>query len=284
MASGILSSGTKLKQCACCIALLTLMAIAAGVMAETGPVPDRTDGVLRVCADPNNLPFSNDRLEGFENRLATLIAEELDRELEYTWWAQRRGFLRNTLYQDKCDLVAGIPSSHEFVLTTRAYYRSSYVFLQRADARKRVESFDDPALRELRVGAHLIGDDGTNSPPVHALTRRGIVDNLVGYLIYGDYREDSPPARLVEAVAQGDVDLAAVWGPLAGYFAPKQEVELTITPVSPRIDIPALPFIYSISMGVRLDDTDLKAEVDEVLHRHRDKVQTILNSYGVPQI
>lgn len=243
------------------------------------PVPaDR----LRVCADPNNMPFSNRREEGFENRLVSLIADALDRELEYTWWPQRRGFLRNTLYANQCDLVAGIPSSHEMVLTTRAYYRSSYVFLQRQGSDPIIRSFDDEALRHLKVGVALIGDDGVNSPPAHALGRRGIINNVVGFSVYGDYSQDNPPARLVEAVAKGDVDVAVAWGPLAGYFATRQNASLIVTPVSPLVDIPALSFVFSISMGVRLSDGELKAQVDQVLHSRRQEVEKILSEFGVP--
>jgi mxaJ protein len=262
-------------------ALLAASVWLFGALALAAQAQDQR--VLRVCADPNNLPFSNRRLEGFENRIAELVTEELDATVEYTWWAQRRGFLRNTLYAGRCDVVMGIPSSHELVLATRAYYRSTYVFLYRADSGIAVESFDDPALRKLSIGVHLIGDDGTNSPPAHALTRRQIIDNVVGYMIYDDYAKENPPARLVEAVAAGDVDVAAVWGPLAGYFAPRQAVDIVITPVSPMIDIPALPFIYSISMGVRLDDMALKAELDEILHRRREDIREILDDYGVPR-
>lgn len=264
--------------------VLSSMLLTTTDLAAEDPPAESAGEPLRVCADPNNLPFSNRRLEGFENKLVELVAEELDRSVEYTWWPQRRGFLRKTLYEENCDVVAGIPSSHEMVLATRAYYRSTYVFVQPANSEHLVESFDDPRLHQLRVGVHLIGDDGNNSPPAHALTRRGMVDNLVGYMIYGDYREDSPPARLVEAVAAGHVDLAAVWGPLAGYFAPRQSVELQLTPVSPHIDIPALPFIYSISMGVRLDDVELKGDLDQALHQRREDIQAILERYGVPRL
>lgn len=271
----------------CALALITSLAPGVRLAAQESE-PDKPEDpaqqrVLRVCADPNNLPFSNRNGEGFENRIAELVADELDAKLEYTWWAQRRGFLRNTLYEEKCDVVMGIPSSHDMVLATRAYYRSTYVFLYPADSGIDVTSFDDPALEKLTIGAHLIGDDGTNTPPVHALTRRGMVDNIKGYLIYGDYSEANPPARLVEAAANGDVDLAVVWGPLAGYFAPRQPVDMAIKPVSPTIDIPALPFIYSISMGVRFGDVELKSELDEILHRRRDDIAGILEDYGVPQ-
>lgn len=262
--------------------------VAAQAGGSTSPAPEEStetqNDVLRVCADPNNLPFSNRRLEGFENRLAEMMAEELGAELEYTWWAQRRGFLRNTLYDDQCDAVMGIPSSHELVLATRSYYRSSYVFVQRADSQPRIESFDDEALHELTIGVHLIGDDGVNSPPAHALTRRDIIDNVKGYMIYGDYAQDNPPARLVEAVASGEVEVASVWGPLAGYFAPRQEAELVITPVSPIIDIPALPFQYSVSMGVRLNDPELKSRLDEALRRRSEEIGELLARYHIPQM
>lgn len=267
------------------LAILTAVPVAAAtilaVPAGAGETSD--ERVLRVCADPNNLPFSNRGQEGIENRLAKLVADELGAKLEYTWWAQRRGFLRNTLYADKCDVVMGIPSSHEMVLATRAYYRSSYVFLYRDDRDIDIRSFDDPKLRELDIGVHLIGDDGNNTPPAHALTRRGMIDNVVGYMIYGDYAEENPPARLIEAVAVGKIDLAVVWGPFAGYFAPEQSVDLVMRPVSPQIDLPALPFVYSISMGVRLNDRALKNTLDEIIHRRQEDIRAILAEYRVPQ-
>jgi mxaJ protein len=142
---------------------------------------------LRVCADPNNLPFSNRKGEGFENHLAQLIAGELDATVRYTWFPQRRGFIRNTLAADSCDVIMGIPEHSERVLTTRPYYRSTYVFVSRKDRGLKIRSFDDPALRKLKIGVQLIGDDYHNTPPVHALSRRGIVGNLVGYSVYGDY-------------------------------------------------------------------------------------------------
>ena len=177
----------------------------------------RGERVLRVCADPNNLPFSNEREEGFENRLAELLARELGAErVEYTWWAQRRGFFRNTLNAGLCDVVMGVPSSVELAATTRPYYRSTYVFVTRADRGLDIRSLDDEALRRVRVGVSIIGDDYANAPPAHALAQRGIVGNVVGFSVYGDYAQPNPPARIVEAVAAGDVDVAVVWGPLAG--------------------------------------------------------------------
>ncbi|BCM17854.1 substrate-binding domain-containing protein [Mesorhizobium sp. J8] len=236
---------------------------------------------LRVCADPNNLPFSNAAGQGFENRIAQIIADDLGARLTYTWWAQRRGFVRNTLKAGLCDLVPGTPANLEMLRTTRPYYRSSYVFVTRQEGPD-VTSFNDPRLRELRIGVQLIGDDGANSPPVQALGRRGVVGHLIGYPVYGDYSAPNPPARIVEAVASGEIDLAVVWGPLAGYFANKQKVPLRITPVTPRIDGPQLPLMYDISMGVRREDDALRSEVNSALARHKAEIDAVLTQYGVP--
>src|SRR6266576_763755 len=123
---------------------------------------------LRVCSDPNNLPFSNQREEGFENRIAELVAKDLNAKLRYTWWAQRRGFVRNTLNAGECDVFIGVPSSFERTRTTIPYYRSTYVFITRRDRHLNVVSFDDPILRRLKIGVQMIGDDFTNTPPAHA--------------------------------------------------------------------------------------------------------------------
>jgi len=263
------------------MALAGLFAIAgAGGGARRAAAPGRT---LRVCADPNNLPFSNERGEGFENKIAELVARDRGASLSYTWWAQRRGFFRSTLGEGRCDVVLGVPTAFERVLATSPYYRSSYVFLSRRDRGLHVRSFDDPVLRTLRVGVQIVGADYANVPPAHALSRRGIVANVVGFDVYGDYRQESPPARIVTAVARGDVDLAVVWGPLAGYFALRQPVPLEMAAVSPARD-GVLPFAFDISMGVRRGNQALRDELDDVLRRRRADVDAILNDYGVPHI
>ncbi len=239
---------------------------------------------LRVCADPNNLPFSNRRGEGFENRLATLIANELHASVRYTWWPQRRGFLRNTLHAGKCDLVMGIPPGSEGVLTTQPYYRSTYVFLSREDRGLKVRSLDDPDLRRHRIGVQLVGDDYANTPPVHALSRRGIVNNLVGFSVLGDYSRENPPARIVDAVVNREVDLAIVWGPLAGYFARHSGVPLALVPVSPAEDPPGLRFTFDISLAVRPDDRGLKRELDAILRKQGPEIHRLLVEYGVPLV
>jgi len=239
---------------------------------------------LRVCSDPNNLPFSNERQEGFENRIAELVARDLGARLSYVWWAQRRGFVRNTISQNECDVLIGVPSSFERVRTTIPYYRSTYVFVTRRSRKLQVASFDDPRLRRLRIGVQLIGDDATNTPPAHALSKRNIITNVRGYTVYGDYRQANPPARLIDAVASGDIDGAIAWGPLAGYFADREAVPLDITPVSPQIDLPFLPFVFDISMGVRRGNDALLAELNRIINRRRSEIDRILADYHVPRV
>lgn len=244
----------------------------------------RASAPLRVCADPNNLPFSNDRLEGFENHLADLVAAELGTTVQYTWWAQRRGFLRQTLNAGVCDIVMGLPSSLESVAVTRPYYRSAYVFVTRRADALQVHSFDDPRLRRLRIGVPIIGDDGANAPPAHALSRRGIVRNVVGYSVYGDYATENPPARLIEAVAKGEVDVAIAWGPLAGFFAARQHVPLDIASVEPPKDIPSLPIAFDISLAVRRGDAALVSRLEQVLERRRGEIDILLAEFHVPRV
>ncbi len=239
---------------------------------------------LRVCADPNNLPFSNAAREGFENRIAELIGRELREPVEYVWWAQRRGFVRNTLNAGSCDLVVGTASGVEMLATTRPYYKSTYVFVSRRDRQLGVTSFDDPRLKTLKIGVQLIGDDFVNTPPAHALANRGMTRNIVGYPIYGDYREANPAARIMDGVVRRDVDVAVVWGPLAGYFAKQSSVPLEVVPVSPRLDLPYLPFVFDIAMGVRRGDSTFKAKIEDIITRRRPAIDSILASYGVPRV
>lgn len=244
----------------------------------------RPTDALRVCADPNNLPFSNRRGEGFENKIAELLAEEMKVRLEYTWAAQRRGFFRNTLKAGLCDVVIGVPSSFEMALTTEPYYRSTYVFVYRKDRRLNIGSFDDAALRNLKIGVQMIGDDFSNTPPAHALTSRGMIDNVRGYMIYGDYSKENPTAPIIEAVARGDIDVAVVWGPQAGYFAKRQKSPLEVVPVKPEIDQPFLPFVYDISVGVRRNEQQFRERIEQILRERRPEIQNLLKQYGVPEV
>ncbi len=261
-------------------ALLAVLAASCDRTAATtvqGPPP------FRVCADPNNLPFSNDRLEGFENHLAALVAADLGTTVEYAWWAQRRGFLRRTLDAGLCDVVMGIPSIVESVTATRPYYRSSYVYVTRRTAGLRFDSLDDPLLRRLSIAVPLVGEDGGNAPPAHALSRRGMVRNVVGYSVYGDYSTPNPPARIIDAVANGDVDVALAWGPLAGFFAARQDVALDVVPIHAAGDEP-FSLAFDISLGVRRGDAVLARRLDEALERRREEVDAILAEFHVPHI
>lgn len=237
---------------------------------------------FRVCADPNNLPFSNQQQEGFENKIAEVLARGLGQAVAYTWWPQRRGFLRSTLNAGKCDVVMGLPADIDMVLTTQPYYRSVYAFVYSEDAPYDLSSFDDPVLKELKIGVHLIGDDYTNSPPAHALSGRGIVDNVVGYSVFGNYADPSPPGKIIEAVANNEIDAAIVWGPIGGYFAQRQAVPLRVVPVASEDESPSLLFAYDIALGVRKSDAALKNTLNGLLTQHAEEIRQILVAYGVP--
>lgn len=257
---------------------------AGGVLTPASSLPTRSP-TLRVCADPNNLPFSNAKGEGFENALARLVADALHERLAYTWWPQRRAWVRHTINAHRCDLVMGVPAGFGPLLTTRPYYVSSYVFVSRADRGYALRSLDDPRLHRLRIGLHFIGDDYNNPPPSHALGTRGIVDNVVGYSIYGNYAHPNPPARLIDAVARGDVDVAIAWGPLAGYFATHEPAALTVTPIRPLVDARSGErFAFPIAMAVRKGDTALRDAVQRVLDAHAADVARILERWGVPTV
>lgn len=285
----------SLRRISCCVpiglvALLFSCSRSAPLpqkVAATSPVVQqfvKPSGVLRVCADPNNLPFSNLRGEGFENKIAEVLARDLGARVQYTWWAQRRGFIRNTLKSGVCDLVPGVPSGFEMALTTAPYYRSSYVFLSRKDRHIDITSLDDPKLHNLIIGVQIIGDDFNNSPPAHALTSRKMVSNIRGFTVYGDYARPNPPAQIIDAVVKGEVDVAIVWGPLAGYFAKKVSAPMVIVPVTPQIDQPFMPFVFDIAMGVRRDDQQFRDQLEQIILKHKKEIDQILADYGVPRV
>lgn len=241
--------------------------------------------VLRVCADPNNLPFSNRVGEGFENQLARLIAHELGAKLQFVWWAQRRGNLRETLKAGRCDLVPGVGSTIEGIATSAPYYRSSYMVVTRSgDRLGTFTSFDDPRLKTLRIGVQLIGDDGVNTPPAHALMHRGIVQNVRGFMVQGDYRQKYPQDAILGALTSGKLDVAYVWGPVAGYYALRHPGAVTVRQVSPAFDGPQLPMMFDVSIGVRKQDKDLLQNVDTILRNRRPKIEHLLQRYGVPLV
>ena len=238
---------------------------------------------LRVCADPNNLPFSDRDLSGLENRLMQLLARDLGAELRYTWWPQRRGALRNTLGAGRCDIVPGIASGSDAVATTRPYYATRYAFVARRGSRwAGVAWFDDRRLRDARIGVQLVGDDGANPPPAQALAQRGLASNLRGFMVYGDYAQHAPQAQIVDAVAAGRVDVAVVWGPTVGYFAARHGQALQVTPVASAQDGAQAPMRFAIAIGVRRGDEALRRELDAALQRHAADIAQLLRDYHVP--
>jgi mxaJ protein len=236
---------------------------------------------LRVCADPDNLPYSNRDDAGFENAIVGVVARALGARVEYVWWLQQRGYARKTLGAGTCDLWPGVATDVTTMETTAPYYRSTYVFVSRADENLDIASFDDPRLKTLRIGVQLIGNDATNTPPAHALARRGITSNVRGFMIY-DAGDAASPSPIMQAVADGTVDVAIVWGPAAGWFAKQAKTRLTLTP-TPASDGP-LPMAFDVSMGVKKGNDALKADVERALTSQRAAIDAILEKFGIPRV
>ncbi|HWP48800.1 MAG TPA: substrate-binding domain-containing protein [Candidatus Limnocylindrales bacterium] len=233
-------------------------------------------GGFRVCADPDNLPYSNQKLEGFENKIAELMAKELGESPTYYWWPQRRGFIRTTLGTKMCDIVMGIPKGYDPVLWTKPYYRTSYVIAYPKNKGFQIKSLDDPILKEVKIGVYV------NTPPHIALSERGITKNVVGYEVFYDPQENYP-GKIIDDLAAGKLDVAIVWGAIAGYFAKKQPIPIEIVPLLDG-GPDSQPFVYDISIGVRKSDKELKAKLEEILDKKKTEIRKILEDYGVPLI
>lgn len=258
------------------VALCALLVAATSVSAAP---------LLRVCADPNNFPYSNQKGQGFENRLATIIAADLGLQVSYYWFPQQDAFFRKTLDSDKCDVVMGVPTRFQGAITTRPYYRSSYVFVSRRSQHLNITSLDDPRLKTMRVGVQVLGSGDDSLPPVYALASRRIVSNVVGYSLFGhSIMQPNPTADLIEAVERNEIDVAIAWGPTAGNFARKSAVPLAIAPLEKDPHNPQLQFAFEISVGVRQGDTALKHQIDNVLRRRDAEIERLLRSYGIPQL
>jgi mxaJ protein len=241
-----------------------------------------TPGLLRVCADMDNLPFSNQKGEGYENKIAELIATEWHSRLEYTWWPIRRGYYR-MLNGTYCDLVIESPVGVDQAGATKPYYRSGYMFLSRkGSGLENVNSLADPRLKKLKIGVNLfVSTDGEHSPPEMALSRYGVIGNLVGYSVA--YDDSTRPEDIINAVAKKDVDLAIVWGPQAGYFIKKSPVPMVLTPLATEVDsATGFPMSYNIGMAVRRRDRAFRDSLQTLLDRKGPEIQNILKEYGVP--
>jgi len=231
---------------------------------------------MRVCADPNHMPQTNRAMEGYENRIAEILADDLGAELTYQWWTQSQSMISDQLREGNCDMMIGVPDGGGTVISTVAYYRSPYAFVYRTDEDYDISSFDDPVLEELRLGT-----TSDVASPYLALRRRNLTHDVVlGASLRG--APDASPA-IVEEVANGGVDVAILWGPEAGYFASLQETDLTVTP-APEIDLPFTPLYHTIVIAVRLGDESLRDLLNEAIARRWDDIQAVLEEYRVPTL
>lgn len=264
--------------------LAAALAITASALLLTAgaPSPRLTD--LRVCADPYNMPFSDDQEQGFENKIAHVVAADLHATVVNYWWPHRRGFVRNSLGGGFCDVIIGVPVGFDLVSETKPYYRSTYYFIYRADRGLQIHSLDDSILKHLRIGVNLIGYDATNTPPAMALASHGVV-GLVGFgnFLNPDPRADHPQ-DIVDAVARDSIDVAIVWGPKAGYWVKREPVPLTMVALPDSDPVSGMPFAFGIAMGVRHSDKAFRAQLDSVIDRRRGEILGILQDFNVPTI
>ena len=255
--------------------IVLLLAIVCSVSdAATAGRQALTTSHLRVCADPNNLPFSNEAGEGFENRIVQLIGKELGKEVRYTWYPQSTGFVRNTLKLRQCDLISGIATTSETVQNTNSYYHSAYSMVYRQSLGEPLTSFSDPRLKTLRLGI-IAG-----TPPVDVLAVQGLLSNIKSYHLLADTRRHTPAKQAVLDVASGETDVAFIWGPIAGYYAKQSDEPLTVTPL--LNENRRIRMNHRVSMAVRHNETDWKHTINAALARLQPQIDEILMEYGVP--
>ena len=256
-------------------ALAALLVGLATPPAMAQSAPDLvTRDALRVCADPGFLPFSNDRGEGFENRIADVIGSALGLPVSYVWYPQTSGFLRNTLFAQRCDVVMGLTSGGGEAATTPAMYRTGYMIVTRAADGILATSLGDPALAALKFG--VIG----RTPPADLLLAHELIPQTKVYPLLVDTRHDSPAMEMMHDVAEGRIDVGLVWGPFAGWAITHQGLKLRAAfldaePGNPRLD-------YAIGMGVRPGDTAWAQELAGAAKAHQAEIQAILVDAGVP--
>jgi mxaJ protein len=227
---------------------------------------------LKVCADPDNLPFSNRREEGFENKVARMVGQKMDERVVFVWRKQERGYIRNSLNSRECDLIPGIAVGVGALQASIPYYRSSYVILTRASAQLDIRSLNSQLLKRLRLGVQLIGDDYANTPPVHALAARGIV-NVRGFRVVG-----ASGSLMIEALEKDEIDAAIAWGPGAGYHAAQSRIPLRLVTIRDS----SFPMAFDIGMGMRQQDDSLKRRIDAAIRAIRGDVEAILRKYNIP--
>src|SRR6516165_8202098 len=231
--------------------------------------------VLRVCADPNNLPFSNEKDEGFENKIAEMLAAKLDRKLAYAWYPQATGFVRNTLGAYRCDLIPGFPQGDELVQSTNPYYRTAYALIVKLGARlDDVDTLGDPRLKEKRIGIVA------GTPPATYLAVDGLMRNAKPYPLVVDTRVDSSGQAMMHDLASGEIDVGILWGPMAGYYASRASPPLRVVLLLNETRGPQL--VFRIAMGVRASDQNWKRQLNRLITENQAEINHLLLGFGVP--
>jgi quinoprotein dehydrogenase-associated probable ABC transporter substrate-binding protein/PQQ-dependent catabolism-associated CXXCW motif protein len=253
--------------------LAALLALPASArQASLGELVDHS--ALRVCADPNNLPFSNKQGEGFENEIAELLGERLGVPVRYTWHPETMGFVRNTLRAYLCDVVMGVASANELVQNTNPYYRSTYVLAHRTADGDRYADLASPAMKDATIGVIAA------TPPADLLAQYGLLDQAHSYHLMVDTRYYSPGRDMMTDLATGEIDAALLWGPIAGYWAGKQTEPITLVPL--HADRPGRRLDFRISMGLRPNEPEWKRELNDLIRELQPEITAILERYGVP--
>lgn len=252
-------------------------------LATTAPgsgqvVPDLVSRTaLRVCADPANMPFSDRNKQGFENKIADIVADQLKEPVRYLWAPSGPGFARNTLNADLCDVVIGYAVGSDVMQSTNPYYRSTYVLVTRKGSPLAgVKGLDDPALKGRKLGVFAA------TPPVDVMLKRGLMDQAIVYPLLVDHRFDSPLAKLIADLNASTIDAAIVWGPLVGLDVKKSDGALVMSPLLDDASKPG--FSYRISFGIRHDEPDWKHKLEAVERERAADIGKVLVDYNVPLI
>jgi len=252
-----------------------MAAAPAGKAAESGRADLVNREVLRICSDPANLPFSNQAQQGFENRIAELVADELKLPLEYTWFPQATGFVRQTLFARRCDLIIGYAQGDELVLNSNHYYRSSYVLVHRkGQGLDGVSTLADERLRPKRIGIVA------GTPPADIVARLGLMEQARPYRLMVDRRFESPAEQMVADIRSGEIDAGILWGPIGGYFASRSGEALTVTPLLKETTGPRMA--YRITFGIRNQEGDWKHRLNDIIAKRQGDIDAILLDFGAP--
>ncbi len=233
---------------------------------------------FRVCADFDNLPYSNSKMEGFENKIAELIAKDLGKTVKYQFWYDRIGFVRNTLNARRCDVIMGTVAGNDMMLTSKPYYRSGYVFVYKKSSGYNITDWDSPDLRKGKIG--VVGQ----TPPSRPIHDKGLMENARPYRIMRDL--NLPPSFIVDDLVKGDIDIAVLWGPIAGYFAKTKYADQLVVVPAPEYEQENVhgKEQWNISVGVRKKEKDRMALIEASLERNKAKIEKILDEYGIPHL